>query len=99
MATAKPDIRQFVKVEFARSLASIVPGEPRHAWHWCIIVQDGHLYTISTGWPTLAEAVQDFATRGTAQVAEVETRLAEIYAGPHEEPYDVAIVNQERVEK
>ena len=94
-AVAKADSRQFVRIEFARSLVNIRPGEARHPWHWCIIVQDGHLYAISSGHNTLADAVRDFVLTGAEKALEAETRLAGIYAGPHERPYDLAVLNPE----
>jgi len=94
-AVAKADSRQFVRIEFARSLVNIRPGEARHPWHWCIIVQDGHLYAISTGHNTLADAVRDFVMTGAEKALEAEAHLAGMYAGPHETPYDVAVVNPE----
>ena len=96
-AVAKADSRQFVRIEFARSLVNIRPGESRHPWHWCIIVQDGHLYAISSGHNTLAEAVRDFVMAGAEKTREAEIRLAGMYAGPHERPYDLAVVNPENV--
>jgi hypothetical protein len=92
--TAKADMRQFVRVEFARSLASIKAGAPRHPWHWCLLVQNGHIYAISTGFDTLAEAAADFAASGVQKAAEAEAVLAEMYRGPHDQPYDVAMVNE-----
>ena len=90
---AKADTRQFVRVEFTRAVVNIRPGESRHPWHWCIIVQDGHVYAISTGHNTLAKAMCDFVLNGLKRVLEAETRLAGLYCGPHERPYDLAVMN------
>jgi len=91
---AKLDSRQFVKVEFVRSLMNIRAGESRHPWHWCVSLQGGHLYDISSsGHKTLVEAVRDFALTGSEKVLEVETLLAGMYAGQHERPYDMNVVN------
>jgi len=92
---AKADSRQFVRIEFARSIVNISPGEARHPWYWCILVQDGHVYAISPGSNTLAEAVEDFLRNGVEMVEEAEARLAGMYTGPYELPYDVAVVNPE----
>jgi hypothetical protein len=72
---------------------NIRPGESRHPWHWCIIVQDGHLYAISSGHNTLADAVRDFVMTGAEKALEAEIRLAEMYASPHEHPYNLSVVN------
>ena len=92
-AVAKADSRQFVRIEFARSIVNIRPGESRHPWHWCILVQDGHVYAISSGHNTLADAVSDFVLTGIEKVWDAEAHLAGSYAGPNEQPYDLAIVN------
>lgn len=92
MNKGHPD--QFVRVEFTRSICDIRPGQPRHAWHWCILVQGWHLRTISGSFASLAEAVADFEARGVQAVAEVEAQLAALYCKPTETPYDVGMVNQ-----
>ena len=94
-AVATADSRQFVRVEFARALGSIKAGQPRHPWHWCLIIQDGHIYAISDSFATMEEAVADFGEQGIKRVVEAEALLASMYCGPHERPYDVAVVNPE----
>lgn len=94
---SKGDQRQFVRVEFARSLISIRPGEPAHPWHWCLIVQDGHVYAIGGHCATIAEALADFAEKGQPMLHDAERRLAEMYCEPGGEPYDLAQVNPKRV--
>lgn len=90
---AKADTRQFVRIEFTRSLVNIKPSEARHPWHWCILVQDGHMYAISSGFHTLADALRDFIMNGAEMALEAEVRLAKSYCGPHEKPYDLAVRN------
>lgn len=91
--TARADMRQFVRIEFTRSLVNIKPSEARHPWHWCILVQDGHMYAISSGCDTLAAAIYDFTMNGAHLALQAEARLAESYCGPHEKPYDLAVRN------
>ncbi len=91
--TAQADMRQFVRIEFARSLVNIRPGEARHPWYWCIIIQDGHIYAISSGFDTLADAIKDLIFNGAEKALEAETRLAESYCGPHQRPYALSVVN------
>ena len=90
MAQAHPG--HFVNVQFARG-SSIEHGKPRHPWHWCILIQQGHVYHISTGWTTLGEAEADFRENGVAMVEKAEQSLKECYSHSPGEPYDVNIVN------
>jgi len=87
-----PNSNQFVRVEFARAICSIKPGVPRHPWHWCVTVQNGHMLAISTGHSTLESAVRDFLGIGVEQVLRAENELADMYA-ENGERYDVAMVN------
>lgn len=91
--TAQADMRHFVHVEFSRSLVNIKPGEARHPWHWCIIVQNGHIYANSNGFHTLADAIKDLIFNGAEKALEAEVRLAESYCGPHQSPYDLSVTN------
>lgn len=92
--TAHP--HQFASVQFGRG-SSIRPGKPRHPWHWCIMIQRGHITHISTGWATLGEAEQDFRENGVAMVDKIERELAAMYslnrAGGETEHYDLNVVN------
>lgn len=91
---SKPNPQQMVNVQFARG-SSIQAGKARHPWHWCILIQDGHLYEISAAFDTLGEAVADFEARGLDSVADIEKRLAEMYSHPKSRPYDLGVINSD----
>lgn len=76
----RPDSRQFVRVEFCRG-GSIAPGEPRHPWHWAILIQRGHIWKTSDSFGTFAECLADFEAIGAAEVPIIEKEMQEAYRG------------------
>ncbi len=81
-----------VNVQFARG-STIKPDKARHPWHWCVLIQLGHIYHISRSFDTLTEAAEDFRLNGPALVADIEAELARNYSAPRCKPYDIDGIN------
>lgn len=94
MIMTKPNIEQFVHVEFARAICNMRPRESKHPWHWFVIVQRGHIYACSNGHATLNEAIIDFSEHGVKLVEDAEKHMAALYADTKEQPYDVCTKNK-----
>jgi len=84
-------------VEFARG-TSIKKNEPRHPWHWVIVIQNGHVFAISASFRTLHQAVEDFAVYGVEKLTAIEQELAKIYSHPNKKPYDLDVYNFKKKE-